>query len=366
MRVAQQLVVCKSTGEVVRVVDRAGREELARWKKEAVEEALERWVEQHLGPRWQRQREVAPTPWLCPHCGPRDSRQVKRNGHYSRRLVVVEGVISLRVPQLCCLGCGRSLALGALFLPARKRYWLDLDQAVTEAYLSGMSYRQIKAMVERRIDSAAGLMSLWRRFQEVAEQANSPGLGQPLVNLYLDEAYIRVGGKPSWALLALGEGHRGRRCYLGACLSLERSQGAWQRLLEGLNIPSGGQGLTVVHDGDQALAQAVALVLPWAKQRLCLWHQLHNLVLGVRERYAGEPQKQREIIQEAKTALVTQVPQGPRTTSPLERAIKELRRRTRPMDGFGSWPGARNFLRAWMVKENTRRAGEDWLAHLVA
>ena len=34
-------------------------------------------------------------------------------------------------------------------MPARKRYWLDLDRELTEAYLSGMSYRQVKAMVEQ-------------------------------------------------------------------------------------------------------------------------------------------------------------------------------------------------------------------------
>jgi len=56
---------------------------------------------------------------------------------------------------------------------------------------------------------------------------------------------------------------------------------------------------------------------------------------------------------------------GPRTTSPLERGIKEYRRRTRPMDGFGSRAGASNFLRAWMVKENARIAKEDWLSSVV-
>lgn len=222
----------------------------------------------------------------------------------------------------------------------------------------------MKAMVERRINSQAGLMSLWRRFQEIARVASSPGLGQPLVTLYLDEAYLRVKGKPSWVLLALGENRQGRRHYLGALLSPERTQAAWQRLIEGLEIPSGGRGLSVVPDGDQALGQAVALVLPWAEQRLCLWHQLHNLVLGVRERYPGEPQRRREIVQQARAAL--EASQRPTTTSPLERAIKELRRRTRPMDGFGSWGGARNFLRAWLAKENARRAGEDWLHTLVA
>jgi len=51
----------------------------------------------------------------------------------------------------------------------------------------------------------------------------------------------------------------------------------------------------------------------------------------------------------------------PSTTSKMERGIREYRRRTRPMDGFKSDQGAENFNRLWMVKENARKRGQDWL-----
>ena len=74
-----------------------------------------------------------------------------------------------------------------------------------------------------------------------------------------------------------------------------------------------------------------------------------------------------EAIQRGKQGLLEPVlPERPRTTSPLERAIKELRRRIRPMDGFGSQAGATNFLRAWMIKENVRSQGQDWLEAFMA
>ena len=79
MTVVERLATCKSGREVIRVVDKAGREELCRWKKWTLEAALEHLVQRHLGPRWQW-RKAMPTPWLCSHCGPRDTRQVKRNG----------------------------------------------------------------------------------------------------------------------------------------------------------------------------------------------------------------------------------------------------------------------------------------------
>jgi hypothetical protein len=43
-------------------------------------------------------------------------------------------------------------------------------------------------------------------------------------------------------------------------------------------------------------------------------------------------------------------------------SIKEYRRRTKSMDGFGSRQGALNFLKVWMIKENARMAHEDWLS----
>jgi transposase-like protein len=38
------------------------------------------------------------------------------------------------------------VTLNALFLPRRKRYWIELDPRITELYLAGVSYRQIKAV----------------------------------------------------------------------------------------------------------------------------------------------------------------------------------------------------------------------------
>jgi len=362
MTVTQELVRCKTQGEMLKIIEPEARALVRDWKQQLVEEALEYLVEKNYGPRWQRTRQKHATPWICLVCGPRDSSQVKRNGHYQRHLVVLEGTITLKVPQLTCRQCGKAVALGALFLPSRKRYWIDMDKEITELYLSGVSYRQIKAIVERRIESSAGVMSLWRRFQGRAETASYPGLKEKLRALYLDEAYTKINGRPYWSLLALGEGDSGNRAYLGAVQSPDRSEAAWSELLDSLEIAEQGRGLLVLHDGDQAIISALGMVLPKAKSQCCLWHQLHNMYLQTRALYPDNPRKVKETVRMAQERLSLS---GPRTTSPLERGIKEYRRRTRPMDGFGSRAGASNFLRAWMVKENARMAQEDWLSIVV-
>lgn len=363
-KIAGAVARSKTLGEAVGVVREAQQEELRRWKQELLGEALEEFVEVHLGKRWRPRS--GPTPWVCAKCGPREGQQIKRNGHYRRGLTVLEGFITLRVPQLRCAGCGRSISLGAPFLPGRRRFWGDLDRRITEAYLGGTSYRQVKALVERGMNRDVGLMSLWRRFQEQAKQAKRGAGAGLLVTVYLDEVYLRVKGKPWWGLLALGETPSGSRHYLGASLARERSREAWERFVEGLGLAEGGRGIRVVHDGDQAIAGAVALVLPWAEERRCVWHEMQNLIRRARDSYPQNQLHQQQVIQDGIRALRAQWPPPPRTTSLMERSIKELRRRIRPMDGFGSLEGARHFLKAWMAKENTRAQGRDWLDAFVA
>ena len=90
--------------------------------------------------------------------------------------------------------------------------------------------------------------------KDKAKKASSPWLGKVLKVLYLDEAYTKVRGRPYWSLLALGEGKSGRRAYLGAVLSPDKSESSWISLLESLGISDSGGGLLGIHDGDQAIA----------------------------------------------------------------------------------------------------------------
>lgn len=56
----------------------------------------------------------------------------------------------------------------------------------------------------------------------------------------------------------------------------------------------------------------------------------------------------------------------PLTTSLLEREIKEFRRRVRPMDGFSSLEGAKNFSALWVEMRNLQRQGIDWVDGIMA
>jgi len=129
-------------------------------------------------------------------------------------------------------------------------------------------------------------------------------------------------------------------------------------------------------DGDRALEEALKKCLPGVKLYRCTWHLKRNAAEWIRERYPrNEDQGQRRGLMAAvhsvvdaptleqraaslqvlrpdfawladllALALQRVAPKHPdhplRTNNPMERGFRELRRRTRPMDGFGSTAGA--------------------------
>lgn len=52
MRVAEELVRCKTQGEMLKIVEPEERALIRDWKQKLLEEALEHLVEQNYGPRW--------------------------------------------------------------------------------------------------------------------------------------------------------------------------------------------------------------------------------------------------------------------------------------------------------------------------
>lgn len=132
----------------------------------------------------------------------------------------------------------------------------------------------------------------------------------------------------------------------------------------------------------------------------CTWHLKHNAVDWIRKRFPGDDHAgQREglmaavhVIVDAETLderkesldairpefawltdalerVLVRVPprdaEHPvRTNNLMERGFREDRRRIRPMDGFGSDEGAANIQLLWMLKENARINGRDYLREI--
>lgn len=388
-------------GAAVRLLT-GGAEEVAREAKAAVlQRLIDRSVERHFGRRRSGFRGRTLSPWTCPRCGPRLGCELRRNGHYLRRPLVAEGMITLRVPQLLCRQCGKSVPFSHPLLPPRKRLWLDLDQQVLLLYLEGCSYRAARRLIERKCRSTVGLMSLWRSFQAAGQGRHAPASRAPGRYLALDEAHHRVRGEPRWLLAVRAQDAGGGKHWVGSALSTDRSQAAWETALVEMGISRYNPPFAVISDGDQAIESAVATTLPGVRFQRCTWHLKHNAAAWIQERYprpedAGQRRglmaavhavvdapslAQRkdslEVLSEDFPWLTAQLSRGldripPRTTDHpvrtnnlMERGFRELRRRTRAMDGFGSDAGLANFHLLWMLKENARTNGRDYLAEIL-
>lgn len=388
-------------GEAVRLLERGGEELVRQFKAHVLQQLIDGAVRRWLGPRRGNAAKRALTPWSCPRCGPRLGSELRRNGHYRRRPLVCQGPITLRIPQLVCLSCDKAVPFSHPLLPRRARLWLDIEQRIAQLYLEGCSYRATRRLLERSCRSSVGLMSTWRAFQRVGQRRHAAAPRPPARYLALDEVYQKVNGKQRWFLSVRAQDEAGNKHWVGSVLSSDRSREAWDTALVALGISRYNPPFAVICDGDQAIEGAVALALPGVKLCRCVWHLKHNAAEWIKERYPrAEDAGQRaglmaavHVIVDAPTLeqrresldvlrsdfpwlanqlarVLERVPAKDgdhpvRTNNICERGFRELRRRTRPMDGFGSDEGASNFHLLWMLKENARSNGRDYLAEIL-
>jgi transposase-like protein len=402
---AHRLVEAKSEGERLKAVEEESRRLVLEFKREAIERALSLVVERVLGPRWQR-RGKGITPWNCRACGSRWASQARRNGHYKRNLVVGEGSIEIRVPQIECKGCGKAIHIEWGIFKRRSRYWIGMDKEVTELYMNGVSHRKVAEILARRIQSSLSPMTSWRALQRVGKRVTQQ-IGKQKEEpphevrvVALDEITHRVRGERRYTLAAQ-DAERGE--WLAMKVSEKRDQEAWVALLDELwemEISPDGGVEWVVCDGDLAIEAGVEIAYPGVKTQSCIWHLLKNAREVLEKRYPGQRDTEhrshlmgmirgvftttnemeaharfRALAQEDASLarhLWPQIKKGleylrspgqgvPSTNSKMERAIREYRRRTRPMDGFKTDQGAENFNHLWIARERARKNGQDWL-----
>jgi len=248
-------ILLNNTVEIVKMIDEKAREAGKQIKKELIEELLEAEIEEHLPLRYAKKRRARPTPFVCPHCGLRKESQVRRNGHYKRQLRVSERVIDgLRVPMLECSVCGRKIKFRFRILDEKTRYWKDIDTAV--------SYLKIKKILGRRMAKEIGVITGWRRLQKMGRNVREKRDELKGKTIALDEAYIRVGGRKMWGLIAKKlEGVPKIKIFIAENKDKEN----WIEFLK--EIPPPG---VVVTDGDKAIESAVKEIWPKAKRQVCV------------------------------------------------------------------------------------------------
>jgi putative transposase len=348
--------------------------------KAVLEEVLKEEMTQHLEAGY---RELTPT------------RRGERNGYYQRNLLTPAGKIErLEVPR------DREGEFVTEIFERYKRMTGDVEEAVLEMYLSGISVRKITGVTEALSRVKAGkdaVSRIARRLEEQQREWRERSLDEKeYPYLYLDVTYLKVrwGARvTSMALLAcVGVDEEGFREVLAVEVAGTEKGAAYASLLRGL-IDRGLKGVKlVVSDDHEGIKAAVAGELPGAEWQQCAVHFQRNVlshvpassmaevaedlsaIFKVRRGKTAEALAKEFVslyeksypkavsafeagIEEALTYLSFPGSHHPRirTTNMLERLFKEVKRRTRVVGVFPNETSA-----ATLATEIALRSSEEW------
>jgi putative transposase len=318
----------------------------------------------------------------------------QRNGYYTRRLETQRGPIpDLRVPR-----SRRGEYRTGVFRRYQRRT-AEVDRAICAMFLRGISTREVGAVLEGLTGSAVSASTVSRVCKVldglVAEFHRRP-LGDAYQYILFDGIWLRCKGaqlgRKVVVLAAYGITVEGRRELIDFHQASSESEANWTRFLQGLYQRGlRGKRLRVVTtDGASGLIAALDLVYPLAPRQRCWVHKLRNVsnklrarnrpacLAGARAIYLAatraqaigafrqwekrwgeeEPGAVKCLAQDIEALLVCfEVPvahrQRIRTTNPLERAFREVRRRTNPMSCFNNPASVERIIFAVMQHQNT-------------
>ena len=296
-----------------------------------------------------------------------------RAGHYDRKLQTKAGDVTLKVPKL------RTLPFETAIIERYRRREASVEEALVEMYLAGVSVRRVEDVTEALWGTRVSSGTVSRLNQRIYEQIEA-WRQRPITGTY---PYVYLDGvslKRSWGgevrnvsvLIAIGVGTDGFRHILGVAEGEKEDLEGWRGFLRHLKT-RGLKGVQlIISDACVGLVDAAAQCYPKARWQRCVVHWYRNV-------FSHVPRGQLDVVarmlkaihaQEDRTAAalkakavaaklttmklrkaaalvrdtVTQTLtyyafpsthwRQIRTNNPLERIIREVRRRTRVVGAF--------------------------------
>jgi len=221
------------------------------------------------------------------------SRKDQLNGTYLRRLLTSMGLVELAVPRT------RHSGAPVEVLGRYKRRTAEVDQLVTQAYVQGVSTRDMNRLTQALMGedlSRSTVSRVTQTLQQQIEALRQAPITEATPYLYLDATFVDA----RWArtvenvsaLVAYGVAPDGHRRLLGVSLGAQESEDSWSELLRQL-CERGLSGVQlVIADDHRGLAAAVRLHLPEAKQQRCTVHLERNVLAKTPQRLRGRVAKQ--------------------------------------------------------------------------
>jgi putative transposase len=302
-----------------------------------------------------------------------EARRDTRAGSYERKLQTKAGEVKLKVPKL------RQQTFETAIIERYRRREASVEEALIEMYFAGVSVRRVEDITEALWGtkvSPSTISELNKKvYRHIEAWRNRPIEGDyPYV--YLDGIVL----KRSWAgevrnvsvLVATGVGEDGFRKVLGIAEGHKEDKAGWSAFLKHLK----DRGLTgvrlIISDACMGLVESAAEFYPEAQWQRCTVHFYRNVFTVVPSKHmrpvadmlkAIHAAEDREAAQDKATAVIEKlramrlkeaaqrVQDGIaetltyysfpashwrriRTNNPLERIMREIRRRTRVVGAF--------------------------------
>ena len=345
--------------KIIQIDEALVKRELGEVVRETVEETLNKLLD-------------AEADELC-KAGRSPDRVDTRAGSYERKLETKAGKVSLRIPKL------RTIPFESAIIERYKRRECSVEEALIEMYLAGVSVRRVEDVTQVLwgTRASAGLVSkLNKQIYEKIELWRNRKLEGQFPYVYLDGIVL----KRTWAeevrnvsiLIAFGVNEQGFREILGAAEGAKEDKSGWSSFLSNLK-QRGLQGVRLlISDKCMGLVESLSEFYPEAQWQRCTVHFYRNVFTNVPKAKASDVaamlkaihaqedreaslQKARLVIEKlivmklkaaartveegiGETLTYTDFPREHcrkiRTNNPMERVMREIRRRTRVVGNF--------------------------------
>lgn len=331
------------------------------FKKQLIEKALEQERTEFL---------------LCHSYERADKRTDYRNGYWTRYILLKDGRLEIKMPRI------RGVGYASAVIHRYQQRAKDVDAALLRIFLYGASTRltgqALRPLVGDTV-SAQTVSNIAKSLDGAVRIYHRRNLADKYLYLFLDGIVLKTrsgfGAKKKTVLVAYGIRLDGKRELIDFLVTKHESEKHWEGFLNNLY----NRGLTgdvlglVATDGNRGLENAVDTVYPHVKRQRCWAHKLRNVSDKLRKRDREQCIKEARAIYSAnnRSAAIREyrswakrwrssspdavkclerdmaellnfftcpeeMRKKLRTTNVIERAFREVRRRTRPMTCFNN------------------------------
>ncbi len=299
-----------------------------------------------------------------------------RGGYWQRWITLKDGRLMVRMPRI------RNGSYDSEVIPKYQQRMDEVDAALMKIFLYGASTRltgeALRPLLGEGI-SAQTISNIAKSLDEDVKGYHNRFLEDKYLYLFLDGITLKTktgfGSKKKVVLVAYGISTTGKRELIDFMVIKHETEKKWECFLNNLyNRGLMGETLgLIVTDGHAGLENAVDTVYPYVKRQRCWAHKLRNVanylkkkderrcIEGARAIYDAPNRKEavrafnewagrwRQTYPKAVRCIEKNLeellnfyycPKGiwkkVRTTNVIERAFREVRRRTRPMSCFNN------------------------------